>query len=143
MKSNMEKTVKVIKKERYHEGVGSRKTSTARARIFTKNPGVIVVNEKDYKKYFALPHHQSAVVSPIELLKIADKISATIRVRGGGLTGQAEAVRLAIAKALALFDPESRPKLRVAGFLTRDARMVERKKYGHKKARKSPQWNKR
>ncbi len=131
-----------VKKERYFEATGGRKTSRARARLYTKGTG-ITVNEKDYKDYFKIPKHQIAAAAPLELMKAADKLRAAVKVEGGGLTGQAEAVRNAIAKALVKFNADFKKRLRRAGFITRDARMVERKKYGLKKARRAPQWQKR
>lgn len=139
----MEKNKPVVKKERYFEASGGRKTATARVRIFAKDAGNIKVNDKDYREYFRIPVHQAAVISPLDMMKMLDKVSASVKVAGGGLSAQSEAVRNAIAKALVKFDLDFKKRLRKFGFLTRDSRMVERKKYGHKKARKSGQWQKR
>ncbi len=133
---------KPIKKERYFEATGGRKTASASARLFTVGTG-IVVNGKDLKEYFKTLNNQMAVTAPLELMKLADKLRATIKVAGGGINAQAEAVRNAIAKALVKFNPEFKKSLRQSGFITRDARMVERKKYGLNKARRAPQWAKR
>ena len=129
-------------KERYFETIGRRKTSIARVRLYSKRSGIIV-NGVDYKVYFKLPKFRELVNTPLELLKVADKLGAEVRVAGGGLTGQAEAVRHGISRALVKFGEEHRKRLRDAGFMTRDPRMVERKKYGLRKARRAPQWAKR
>ena len=129
-------------REKYFEAVGRRKTSIARVRLYTKKSGVIV-NEKDYLKYFSIPRLQKAVISPIEEMKIADKVGAIVKVKGGGIKSQAEAIRLGIARVLILYNSNFRKRLREMGYLTRDARVVERKKYGLKKARRAPQWKKR
>ena len=129
-------------REKYFEAVGRRKTSIARVRLYTKKSGVIV-NEKDYLKYFSIPRLQKAVISPIEEMKVADKVGAIVKVKGGGIKSQAEAIKLGIARVLVLYNPNFRKRLRNGGYLTRDARVVERKKYGLKKARRAPQWKKR
>ncbi len=130
------------KKERYFEAVGRRKTSVARVRLYTKKEGVIV-NDKDYKVYFPLLRLQKEVFAPLDKMKIADKLGAVAKVSGGGLSSQAEAVRHGISKALVKFNAEFAKRLRRAGYLTRDSRMVERKKYGLHKARRAHQWRKR
>jgi small subunit ribosomal protein S9 len=127
---------------RYFEAKGARKTAVARVRLHTKQGG-IVVNGKDIKEYFKDLRLQREVLKPIETMNVGDKVGVTVKVAGGGLRGQAEAVRHGIARALLLFNEEFRKRLRRAGLLTRDARMVERKKYGLKKARRAPQWAKR
>ncbi len=129
-------------KERYFEAVGRRKQSIARVRLFTKKAG-IEVNDKSLEDYFPIPRLQKVAQSPIEKMKIADKLGAVIKVMGGGIAGQADAIKLGVARALVKFNPEFRKRLRRLGFLTRDARAVERKKYGLKKARRAPQWQKR
>ncbi len=126
----------------YYEGVGSRKTATARVRLYTKNKDIII-NGKDYKVYFPLKKWQATVEAPFEKMKCNGKFGLTAHVVGGGLSAQAEAVRLGISRALVSFNPDFKKRLRRAGYLTRDARMVERKKYGLKKARRAPQWSKR
>lgn len=133
--------VKEVKPERYFESVGGRKTAHARVRLYTKVAGV-VVNNKDYKEYFKTTKHQDVVMSPFKLMN-ADKLGATIKVAGGGINAQAGAVRHGIASALVKFNETFKKRLRAAGFLTRDPRHVERKKYGLKKARRAPQWAKR
>ncbi len=127
---------------RYFEAKGARKTAVARVRLFTKQEG-IVVNGKDMKDYFRDTNLQREILRPFETMNVGDKVGVTVKVSGGGLRGQAEAVRHGISRALLLFNGEFRKRLRRVGLLTRDARMVERKKYGLKKARRAPQWAKR
>jgi small subunit ribosomal protein S9 len=129
------------KKGRYTEAVGRRKTAIARVRILAGN-GKFTVNGKDIKEYFVLPRLIAAAKSPMEQLQLAD-FDVTIKVFGGGIHAQADAVRLGISRAIILKDPAWKPRLRTMGFLTRDSRMVERKKYGKLGARRSPQWAKR
>lgn len=133
---------KEVKKEKYFEAVGRRKTSIARVRIYGQK-GEISVNGKDYLKYFPILRLHKTVIAPIAEMKIGDKISATVKVKGGGMNSQAGAIRMGIARALSLYNPDFRKRLSKVGYLTRDARAVERKKYGLKKARRAPQWNKR
>jgi|SRR3989338_3887330 len=130
------------KKARYFEAKGGRKTAVARVRLYTKKSG-ITVNEKDYKEYFKDAGLQKELLNPIEIMNVGDKLGITAKVSGGGTRGQMEAVRHGIARALLLFNPSFRKRLKKLGFLTRDSRMVERKKYGLKKARRAPQWAKR
>ncbi|MDP2599007.1 MAG: 30S ribosomal protein S9 [Candidatus Liptonbacteria bacterium] len=129
-------------KERYVEGVGRRKTAVARVRI-THGAGHFLVNGEEPKKYFSLPRLHAMLVSPFEKLKIAGQFSVSAHVVGGGIHAQAEAIRLGLSRALAIKNPDLERKLHKLGFLTRDPRMVERKKYGLKKARRAPQWAKR
>lgn len=129
-------------KDRYYEGVGRRKTAVAIVRLFTKKKEIIV-NDRDYKIYFPLVRQQKTLESPFEKMKCPGKFGATIKTSGGGIQAQAEAIRLGISRAMVEFNLDFKKRLRRAGFLTRDSRMVERKKYGFKKARKSPQWSKR
>ncbi|MDD5431300.1 MAG: 30S ribosomal protein S9 [Candidatus Pacebacteria bacterium] len=137
---------KEIKKEhkpsRYIEARGGRKTSVARVRLFSGQSG-ITINGKDLKDYFKNPKHQEIVLSALFVAKDGEKYGVTVVVKGGGLTGQAEAIRHGIAGALVKSNEEFRKRLRKMGYLTRDSRMVERKKYGLKKARRAPQWAKR
>lgn len=130
--------------ERYIEGNGGRKTATARVRIIPGGQGV-TVNDAPLARYFKMPKYQATVLEPLAAVDLAGKEAPgfSAHVRGGGLHAQAEAVRHALSRALVLWNEEFRKKLRRAGFLTRDARIVERKKYGLKKARRSPQWSKR
>lgn len=130
------------KAERYFEGVGRRKTAVARVRI-TKGTGTFVVNGKKSEEYFNRTLSGQVSLSPLDKLAILDKFNVSAKVSGGGTTAQAEAVRLGVARALVVSDASYRDMLRPTGFLTRDPRMVERKKYGLKKARRAPQWKKR
>ncbi len=125
-----------------YQSVGRRKTSTARA-ILTEGKGMFFVNGKTVDEYFDLDTLRRLAKSPFVLTETEGKYDVKINVRGGGKSGQAGAVRHAISRALLEADPELRASLKQAGFLTRDPRMKERKKYGFKKARKSTQFSKR
>ncbi len=124
------------------QATGRRKTSTARV-ILREGNGNILINGRDIKEYFGFETLRRLAKSPLDLTQTDTKFDVTVRVNGGGYTGQAGAVRHAISRALLEVDPEFRPVLKQAGFLTRDPRMKERKKYGLKKARKSSQFSKR
>jgi len=126
---------------RYTEAVGRRKTAIARVRIMP-GTGKMTVNDKDAKAYFTLPRLVASARAPFDQLKITD-MDVSVHISGGGLHSQAEAVRLGLSRAIVAKDAEWKPRLRTIGFMTRDSRMVERKKYGKKKARRSPQWAKR
>lgn len=130
-------------KDQYHYGVGRRKESIATARIYTDGSASIVVNDKDITDYFNHTELQERVAQPLALLDKKDAYRITLKVKGGGLSGQADAARLAIANALVDLNEEVRPTLKRAGYLKRDARVKERKKYGLKRARKAPQFTKR
>lgn len=148
MEETLEKTEEEILKEasskkRYFEAVGRRKTSTARVRLYTQQKKGIQVNDKELKDYFPVQSHQKAVLDPLEKLKCEDKFGFTIKVKGGGKTGQAGACRHGISRALVSLNPYFKKRLKKAGFMTRDSRMRERKKPGLKRARKAPQWSKR
>jgi small subunit ribosomal protein S9 len=121
---------------------GRRKTSVARAYI-TKGKGNIEVNGKDYKTYFSTPTLQYYVTQALVISKVAEEYDVKANVKGGGITGQAQAIRLAIAKALVEINAEYKKDLRAEGLMTRDPRMVERKKFGQKKARRRFQFSKR
>ena len=121
---------------------GRRKTSVARAYV-TTGSGNIVVNGRDYKEYFKTPTLHYYVTQSLNVAKVRENYDVTVNVIGGGITGQAQAIRLAVAKALAEINPELKKDLRAAGLVTRDPRMVERKKFGQKKARKRFQFSKR
>ena len=123
-------------------GTGRRKKSIARVRIMP-GTGVITINNKDINEYFGLETLKVIVKQPLVATNTLDKFDVIAKVTGGGFTGQAGAIRHGIARALLLANGEYRPTLKVAGFLTRDPRMKERKKYGLKKARKAPQFSKR
>jgi small subunit ribosomal protein S9 len=121
---------------------GRRKTSVAR--VYLKpGKGDIQVNARDLKEYFLSEIHQTLVKQPLAVLKAENQYDVTINVEGGGVRGQAEAVRLGIARALVLSNAENKPALRKEGFMTRDSRMVERKKPGRRKARRRFQFSKR
>jgi len=122
--------------------IGRRKTSVARLFI-QAGKGVITVNTKELKEYFPTEVLQTIVKQPLVTSGTEGNFDMKINVDGGGVAGQAEAVRLAISRALCEIDPEHRPALKKEGFLTRDPRMVERKKYGRRKARKKFQFSKR
>ena len=129
--------------DRYFEGTGRRKTSIARVRLYTKGDKNVEVNGVDFKKYFMTSSLQTTVLDSLDKMKSLGRFKVTVVVNGGGINSQAEAVRHGIARALVVFNPEYRKRLRKAGFLTRDPRMKERKKFGLKRARKAPQWSKR
>jgi len=123
-------------------GTGRRKNATARVWV-KRGQGKIVVNGRDLATYFARPVLRMIINQPFVTLKEENKFDMFITVAGGGLSGQAGAVRHGIARALDMFNPEYRPQLRKGGYLTRDSRVVERKKYGRAKARRSFQFSKR
>ncbi len=129
--------------DQYYEGVGRRKTSTARVRLHTGGTGTITVNDKPVDEYFGRPTDAQHVSTPLKLAGAEKRFDVTAKVSGGGDTGQADAVAMGVARALLVSDPELKPMLRKAGYLTRDARAKERKKPGLKRARKAPQYTKR
>lgn len=122
--------------------LGRRKTSVARIYL-SEGKGEITVNKKDYKDYFTTPVLQYKVQQAFKVTELEGKYDVKVNVFGGGITGQAEAIRLAVARAICKIDEENRPALKKEGLLTRDPRMVERKKPGQKKARKKFQFSKR
>jgi small subunit ribosomal protein S9 len=128
--------------EKQKNAVGRRKEAITRVFI-SKGSGAIVVNDKNYKQYFSLIYLQNQVEAPLKTTDTLDKFDIKINATGGGIKGQAEAVKLGIARALLEVNPEYRPVLKAAGLLKRDPRGVERKKFGHKKARRSFQFSKR
>ncbi len=123
-------------------GTGRRKTSTARV-FLGKGSGNIIINGKTLDEYFGRETSRMVVRQPLELLNVADNYDIYITVKGGGINGQAGAIRHGITRALIELDETNKPELRTAGFVTRDAREVERKKLGLRKARKRPQFSKR
>src|SRR3989344_279023 len=139
------------KKEKYFQAVGRRKESVAIVRLYTKKStdalegdhALVRVNDKDYREFFSDTNLQGVVESALRKLKSLNRFKATVRVRGGGVAGQAGAIKHGLSRALTLFDLNFRKKLKKSGFLTRDSRIKERRKYGLKKARKSGQWSKR
>ena len=128
--------------EKQKNAVGRRKEAVTRV-FLSKGDGKITINGKDYKTYFPLVYLQNQVEAPLKTVDSSDKFNVTVNATGGGVKGQAEAVKLGIARALLQVNPDYRPVLKEAGFLTRDPRAVERKKPGKKKARKSFQFSKR
>lgn len=127
----------------YYEGVGRRKAATARVRIYPDGEGNIVINDKPLEDYFCRRMDVVHLREPLEVTGMEDRFDVSVLVEGGGIKGQAGAVRLGIARALLEADADLRPPLRRGGYLTRDARVKERKKPGLKKARKAPQYTKR
>lgn len=124
-------------------GTGRRKKAIARVRLIPAGDGAITVNGKSLDEYFGLDTLKFIVCQPLVLTESSAKYDVVVNVKGGGFTGQAGAIRHGISRALLLADPETRAALKKAGFLTRDSRMKERKKYGLKKARRAPQFSKR
>jgi small subunit ribosomal protein S9 len=127
----------------YYEGLGRRKTATARVRLHPDGSGQYLVNGKVYREYFGREDDWRNVTQPMEVTQTEGRFDVTILVKGGGITGQSEAITMGIARALLEVNPEYRSALRKAGLLTRDSRMKERKKPGLKRARKAPQYTKR
>ncbi|CFX46152.1 30S ribosomal protein S9 [Candidatus Filomicrobium marinum] len=139
-----ETPVHVQKLDQYGRAYATGKRKDAVARVWLKpGRGLITVNDKDFKAYFARPVLQMLLQQPINAAERADQYDIMVTVMGGGLSGQAGAVRHGIAKALTYYEPELRTVLKRGGFLTRDSRTVERKKYGRAKARRSFQFSKR
>jgi small subunit ribosomal protein S9 len=128
--------------EKQKNAVGRRKEAVTRI-FLQKGSGNITVNDKNYKEYFSLQYLQNQVELPLKTIQSLDKFDVKINASGGGIKGQAEAAKLGIARALVELNPEFRPALKAVGVLKRDPRSVERKKFGHKKARKSFQFSKR
>ena len=129
-------------KQQYFYGTGRRKSSVARVRVYPGS-GKITINGRDIDDYFGLETLKLIVRQPLALTETAEQFDVVCTVAGGGVTGQAGAIRHGLSRALLLFNPELRPVLKKAGFLTRDPRMKERKKYGLKAARRAPQFSKR
>lgn len=126
----------------YYEGIGRRKSATARVRLYA-GEGVMVINNKPAEEYITRDMDMKTILDPLVVTNLQGKYDISVRVQGGGLSGQAGAIRLGVARALLRIDPELRKTLRQHGFLTRDARAKERKKPGLKRARKAPQYTKR
>lgn len=130
-------------KDKYIEAIGRRKTSTARVRIFVSSKPLFTVNGIDAKDYFKTEDQKQLVQDPILKSKPTSKWSVEVKVSGGGIHSQAEAIRHGLARALTESEVELRPKLKTLGYLKRDPRAKERRKFGLKKARKAPKWSKR
>ena len=132
----------VKKSERYFEAVGRRKTAIARVRMYTRS-GDVIINGKKYGEYFPTLDLQKTVEDALQKMKLWGRFRVSIKVSGGGIHAQAEAVRHGLARCLIKFNPDFRKRLKRVGFLKRDPRAKERKKFGLKKARRAPQWAKR
>ncbi len=129
--------------QQYYEGVGRRKTSTARVRLYVGGTGSVVVNDKPGQEFFSRTDDYQRLVRLLTVTGTEGRYDMTVHVNGGGVTGQADAARMGLARALTKIDPAYRDVLRPTGALTRDARAKERKKPGLKRARKAPQYTKR
>ena len=130
-------------KKKYFYGTGRRKTSVARVRVYENGTGSIIINGRDIDEYFGLETLKLIVRQPLFSTDMVGKVDIVVSVAGGGVSGQAGAIRHGISRALLGINAEYRPVLKAAGFLTRDPRMKERKKYGLKAARRAPQFSKR
>ena len=130
-------------KRAYQYGTGRRKSSVARVRVYEGGTGSIIINGRDIDEYFGLDTLKLLVRQPLVATDLLGKVDLVITVAGGGVTGQAGAIRHGVSRALLGVNPEFRAILKAAGFLTRDPRMKERKKYGLKAARRAPQFSKR
>lgn len=128
---------------KYIYAVGRRKEAVAQVRLYAKGSGKVFVNGKSLQNYLPTELLQQEALKPLLLNNLADQFDITVVVRGGGVRGQAEAIRLGVARALVTFEEGYRSQIKKAGLLTRDARVKERKKYGLKRARRAPQWSKR
>ena len=129
-------------KKKYFYGTGRRKSSVARVRVYT-GTGKITINDRDIDNYFGLETLKLIVRQPLVTTDLLGKVDIVVSVAGGGVSGQAGAIRHGISRALVTLNPEYRASLKAAGFMTRDPRMKERKKYGLKAARRAPQFSKR
>ncbi len=131
------------KETRYIEAVGRRKTSTARVRITPAKKMEILINDKKAEEYFPTEVLRENINKPFGLEEVSQEFSVSVKVNGGGISSQSDAVRHGIARALTKFEESLRAPLKSAGFIKRDPRMKERRKFGLKKARRAPQWSKR
>ena len=130
-------------KKKYYYGTGRRKSSVARVRVYENGTGSIIINGREIDNYFGLDTLKLIVNQPLIATDMVGKVDVVVTVAGGGVSGQAGAIRHGISRALLTLNPEDRATLKAAGFLTRDPRMKERKKYGLKAARRAPQFSKR
>ena len=130
-------------KKKYYYGTGRRKSSVARVRVYENGTGSIIINGREIDNYFGLDTLKLIVNQPLIATDMVGKVDVVVTVAGGGVSGQAGAIRHGISRALLNLNPEYRASLKAAGFLTRDPRMKERKKYGLKAARRAPQFSKR
>ena len=142
--TSKETTIKEKKKEaRYIEAVGRRKTAVARVRLWTRGKKELLINDKPCQDYFPTFELQQIATGALNKMKSLGRFRVLVKVKGGGVHSQAEAIRHGIARALVMFNADYKKRLRKAGYLTRDPRMRERKKFGLKRARRAPQWQKR
>ena len=130
-------------KKKYYYGTGRRKSSVARVRVYENGTGSIIINGREIDNYFGLDTLKLIVNQPLVTTDMVGKVDIVVNVAGGGVSGQAGAIRHGISRALLTLNAELRPTLKAAGFMTRDPRMKERKKYGLKAARRAPQFSKR
>ena len=130
-------------KKKFYYGTGRRKSSVARVRVYENGTGSIIINGRDIDEYFGLDTLKLVVRQPLVTTELVDKVDVVVTVAGGGVSGQAGAIRHGISRALVTLNPEYRASLKAAGFMTRDPRMKERKKYGLRGARRAPQFSKR
>ena len=130
-------------KKKYFYGTGRRKSSVARVRVYENGTGSVIINGRDINDYFGLDTLKLVVNQPLVAADLVGKVDLVVTVTGGGVSGQAGAIRHGLSRALLTLNPEYRATLKAAGFLTRDPRMKERKKYGLKAARRAPQFSKR
>jgi len=137
-------TLKAVQTDkRFYYAVGRRKESIVGVRLYFTQPAAFKVNGKDLEQYFSYPLYTALARAPFELTGLEGKVSVVAHANGGGKHGQAVALRLAVSRALVAYNEQLRPTLRAHGYLTRDPRAKERKKYGLKRARRAPQWQKR
>ena len=132
-----------MSEQHYYEGVGRRKSATARVRLYLGGDGSVTVNDRPLEEYFVRETDVAVLLAPLKVTGLDGRFNISVKVHGGGVSGQAGAVSLGVSRALLKADPELRPVLRRGGFLTRDARVKERKKPGLRRARKAPQYTKR
>ena len=130
-------------KKKYFYGTGRRKSSVARVRVYENGTGSVIINGRDINDYFGLDTLKLVVNQPLVAADLVGKVDLVVTVTGGGVSGQAGAIRHGLSRALVTLNPEYRATLNAAGFMTRDPRMKERKKYGLKAARRAPQFSKR
>ncbi|MCX8068353.1 MAG: 30S ribosomal protein S9 [Anaerolineae bacterium] len=133
----------MAEQQQYYEGVGRRKEATARVRLYPGGDGKFIVNDRPLQEYFVRETDVMRLMEPLKVAGMDGRFNVSVQVKGGGMSGQAGAVRLGLARALLQVDPELRSLLRQKGLLTCDARVKERKKPGLKRARKAPQYTKR
>lgn len=139
----MEATITKKHEDKYIEAVGRRKTAIARVRIFEAGKSSFLINDRELENYFPTQKLQLIAKDPFSKVKLPSKFKVTAHINGGGINAQAEALRHGISRALLSFDQGLRKEIKSLGFLKRDPRAKERRKFGLKKARKSPQWSKR